>query len=155
MLNTEPDIWSRRRNLGGVSLVNAIEVWEPLAGVDVNGSSTQQAWGLFPEVLYRLQDKLNFTMIHKWPEDRLWGSGMTESQLFIRASSIITSNSELPNGSWTGLMGMLVSGEADICSGGLNVSPRRAQFIDFTIRILNDRGMCKGKRPSGIYVMPF
>ena len=69
------DIWERRKDLRGVLLVNSIEEWEPLTYVDINGTDDQEVSGLFPLIVYRLQDRLNFTLRHIWPEDRMWGSG--------------------------------------------------------------------------------
>ena len=37
------------------------------------------------------------------------------------------------------MMGHLVSGEADVCLGGLNALPERYHVVDFTLNIVSDK----------------
>ena len=81
--------------------------------------SLQRHTGFIPEVIWRLSANLNFTVQLTFPPDGQWGS--------INESGI-----------WTGMVGELKRGKADISSGALSIITQRAQVIDFTQPVLLD-----------------
>ncbi len=67
----------------GTTLIANVESWVPL--VDYEESSplnVQRAWGLFPEVFYTMEARLNFTYEFIRPADMFWGSGKA-GEMFI------------------------------------------------------------------------
>ncbi|KAK8407419.1 hypothetical protein O3P69_002148 [Scylla paramamosain] len=64
-------------------------------------------------VMQVLTQTLNFTYSVITPEDQSWGS-------------------ELPNGSWTGMIGQVVEKEADIALGPFGIKLSRSRVVDFT-----------------------
>ena len=112
--------WERRGNLDGVVLTNGVLEWPRLfiAGVDSDGATTGGT-GYFPDVLSALKTRLNFSVRVASPEDGNWGT-LSE------------------NGSWNGLVAMLVDGEVDMVSCGLSISLFRQRAVDFTLPVTNE-----------------
>ena len=116
----EPNIWERRSNLNGVTLVDCSNSWDKIAISDLSlDPNLQRHTGFVPEVLWRLSANLNFNIQLMFPPDGQWGSMMD-------------------NGTWTGMVGQLVKGSADISTGGLSIITERARAIDFTQPVLLD-----------------
>ncbi|XP_076048254.1 ionotropic receptor 40a-like isoform X2 [Oratosquilla oratoria] len=69
--------------------------------------------GLDPNILWSLAQKLNFTYQLVTPPDRVWGN-------------------LLPNGSATGMVGMLARRQGHFCINGMSLTPTRASVVDFS-----------------------
>ena len=104
--------WERRGNLNGVVLTNGVLEWPRLfiANVDDSdgGGAITGGTGYFPDVLSALKTRLNFSVRVDSPVDGNWGT-LSE------------------NGTWNGLVAMLVNGEIDMASCGLAISLLRQQ----------------------------
>ncbi|XP_050727640.1 glutamate receptor ionotropic, kainate 5-like isoform X2 [Eriocheir sinensis] len=104
----------------GASLVVAAEEWPPHVffrppadGTTDENSRLQTISGPMANMINILAEKLNFTYKLVQPEDGAWGS-------------------RLPNGSWTGMVGMVNRKEADLALGPFGRTENRAQAVDFT-----------------------
>ncbi|XP_067682394.1 glutamate receptor ionotropic, kainate glr-3-like [Haliotis asinina] len=86
--------------------------WAPFVIKRVENGSVRFD-GLCIDLLQELGKQLNFSYTLVEPEDREW--------------------SRILNGSWTGLVKSLVSGEADMIVAPMTVTQRRATDIDFTV----------------------
>ncbi|XP_064635837.1 glutamate receptor ionotropic, kainate 1-like [Lineus longissimus] len=75
--------------------------------------------GFLADILHELSKRLNFSVRYVLPADKQYGS----------------LNSD---GSWTGMVGMVVRGEADIAVSPLTATAVRATAIDFTIPFMQD-----------------
>ena len=103
----EPSIWERRSNLGGLQLVNTQQPWFPLTIMTEDGYT-----GFTVDLLKFLMSRLNFSVVDVDPPDGAWGSLV-----------------EVDGGgeAWNGMVGMLVRGEADICTAALTINEQRAK----------------------------
>lgn len=70
--------------------------------------------GLEAEYVKTLSTSLRFNVEVLYPEDGEWGR-------------------ELPNGSWTGLVGMVLRNESDIALGGIAVTEKRFKIISYSV----------------------
>ncbi|KAK7073273.1 hypothetical protein SK128_004994 [Halocaridina rubra] len=86
--------------------------------------------GTMMEVLSILSQKLGFCYRFEIPRDR--GSGGTQ----------------LKNGSWTGIMGAILRGEADMSALGISITPERAEFADVSEYLYLDEMSAMYVRPS-------
>jgi hypothetical protein len=84
----------------GVTLLSAVETYPPLATLQYDSAGNiTAAVGMFQDIFYVLKKTLNFTIEIIRPPDGAWGNKMK-------------------NGSWTGMIRMLMEGEADVLSVG-------------------------------------
>jgi ABC-type amino acid transport substrate-binding protein len=72
--------------------------------------------GLEFDVLNALASRFNFTYKFYRVADEMWGS-------------------VLPNGSWNGMVGDVVRGEADLAMSGISITASRQEAVDFTFPI--------------------
>ncbi len=100
----------RRGDLRGISLVAAVrESNFAVRYSKVNGSYPEEGpRGFFIEVALALAAKLNFSLEWTPPPDGQWGS-------------------EREDGTWTGMVGMLAEGRADVCTTELTVTLGRSK----------------------------
>ncbi|XP_069945068.1 probable glutamate receptor [Cherax quadricarinatus] len=94
------------------------------------GSSTiskVQFQGSLGKLIQYLSEALNFTCSFVRPPDRVWG---------VR----------LNNGSWTGMMGMVVREEVSIGAGPFIIDRWRAEAVDFTVPMVIDYWKILGAR---------
>ncbi|XP_076315020.1 putative glutamate receptor isoform X2 [Tachypleus tridentatus] len=84
--------------------------------------------GMDLQLLNVIAESLNFRYVIKLPSEREWGI-------------------KLPNGSWSGLIGMLHREEADIALNQLTVSKERREVVDFTIYYGIDREIFATRAP--------
>ena len=106
----EPDIWSRRASLEG-SHINITAVYDPPAVTHITDNcSTKDCFkGMYPNLLNALCKKMNFTYTVHMADS--WGS-------FV-------------NGTWTGMIGEVQSGMADIAVADLTVTKARTTAVGF------------------------
>ncbi len=112
--------WARRKDLGGVELVNSILEWHPFIIYDSSGD-LRKVKGIFVDLLEDLQKSLNFTVKYQTPEDGQWG--------------VLAVND---THEWmTGTSGDLQYGKADICTAGQYLTLERQTFTDMFALILD------------------
>ncbi|XP_071532996.1 LOW QUALITY PROTEIN: probable glutamate receptor [Panulirus ornatus] len=105
------------------------------------GAQTFMFTGPMPKLMDYLSSALNFSYSYVRPPDRSWGM-------------------KRKDGSWSGMMGMVVRKEVDIGVGPFGVSAVRAEVVDFTGGILIDYWRILGARgrtevdPWG-FLLPF
>ncbi|XP_071526298.1 glutamate receptor U1-like [Panulirus ornatus] len=107
----------------GASLVAAVVDWPPhviLKGDTSAGGASSTGGrrhlsirGPMANLLTVLTQKLNFTYTLVEPDDRAWGT-------------------KLPNGSWTGMLGLVSRQEVDIALGPFGHTESRTEVADFT-----------------------
>ncbi|XP_045601688.1 probable glutamate receptor [Procambarus clarkii] len=119
-----PDKFSRF--VEAPQLVVAAEEFQPHVIVQTR-TSALSFLGPMAEALHLLARSLNFTYTFLRPPDGSWGV-------------------KLPDGSWTGMVGMVGRKEADIGLGPFAVTSVRAEMVDFTYPILVDYGRILARR---------
>ncbi|XP_063860655.1 probable glutamate receptor [Scylla paramamosain] len=97
---------------GAVVTVTA-EHWRPYTIVASGGEGCQRVSGPMGALLAVLAHTLNFTCRVVSPPDAVWGS-------------------QLPNGSWTGMIGQVVRQEADLAPGPFGMIYSRTKAVDFS-----------------------
>ncbi|KAG7159607.1 Glutamate receptor-like 11 [Homarus americanus] len=82
---------------------------------DPEAPGGQRLWftGSVPNVMEAIAESINFSYTYVRSPDRTWGT-------------------KLPNGSWSGMMGVVTRGEADIGLGYFIMTVSRAEDVDFT-----------------------
>ncbi|KAG7162374.1 Glutamate receptor ionotropic, kainate 2-like 8, partial [Homarus americanus] len=114
----------------GPSLLVAAEEFEPHIALveETDGSSAVPSFtGPMVNLLEILADTMNFTYRYIRPPDGSWGV-------------------KREDGSWTGMVGMVGRGEADIGLGPFGVSATRAEMVDFTREIITETARIMGGR---------
>jgi hypothetical protein len=110
-----PVIWERRSDLFGTILTNSIVDYEGVAQIKYNSQGKiVGTTGCLSDILDVLIDYLNFTTLTVTPRDGQFGS-------------------PTPSGGWTGVVGQLGDGEADLSTTGLTYTLCRVDAVDFTI----------------------
>ena len=105
----------------GIALSETCLPWDTFSIVDLTlDPKVQVSTGFGPEITKTLALIFNFTLDLSFPDDRQWGA--------LSA-----------NGTWTGMVGQLVSKKVDICSSSLSISLQRGMDMDFTQPILIDQ----------------
>nr|XP_053652045.1 glutamate receptor ionotropic, kainate 4-like [Cherax quadricarinatus] len=121
-------LFSRLYN--GPRLIVAAEEFEPHIALvkDPDISSSNSLFtGPMVNLLEILASVMNFTYTYVRPSDGSWGV-------------------KLADGSWTGMVGMVGRGEADIGLGPFGMSATRAEMVDFTREILTETARIMGGR---------
>ncbi|XP_042238987.1 probable glutamate receptor [Homarus americanus] len=87
--------------------------------------------GLIPNLLQTVARSTNFSYRFSRPPDRTWGTRQ-------------------PDGSWSGMVGVVSRGEADISPGPFAISASRAEVVDFTwpVSVSYSRIMAPRGRPE-------
>ncbi len=111
---TEPSLWERRTDLGGVELVDTVLEWKPFVILDAGGNFSLTS-GAMVEFMWALQASLNFTVGRYSPPDGQWGflKEVNETHKMM-----------------TGLVGELHQGKADLSTAGLYVLKERQEYAD-------------------------
>ena len=114
-------IWERRRNLEGLSIRVATMSFPPMQNLyyDTSGQSIIGCGGLFLDPMNILASKLNFTVNFMIPGDGAWGALTT-------------------NGTWTGMIGMLIKDEVDIAAADLSATEARQRVVKFSNAIAEE-----------------
>ena len=125
----EKNVWERRSDFGGVLLRNSVLSWPPLNDIKDDG----RIEGYVVDILRNLQASLNFTVTTGSPEDGEWGVQRTRE-----------------NGStyFSGIVGDLARGDADLSASGINILPQRQIGIDYTIGVFRDLITINMEKPS-------
>lgn len=110
-------IWERRSDLGGTVLRNAVLEFVPFSVVVEEGGGALRCTGYFCEVSNRLAEILNFNETVMIPPDGKWGAIHRD------------------NGTWSGIVGMLVDGRADISTSGKIDKVEKSSELDFIWQI--------------------
>ncbi|KAK8407424.1 hypothetical protein O3P69_002153 [Scylla paramamosain] len=100
---------------GAVVTVTA-EHWRPYTIVAPGGEGCQRVSGPMGAILAVLAHTLNFTCRVVSPPDAVWGS-------------------QLPNGSWTGMIGQVVRQQVDLGLGPFGMIYSRTKAVDFSTLI--------------------
>ncbi|ELU06044.1 hypothetical protein CAPTEDRAFT_188571 [Capitella teleta] len=103
---------NKLRGFNGRTFRIGTNLWNPFVLENHTSASVQGYGGLSIELLKELSNNLNFSFTLHFPEDNGWGSYV--------------------NGSWTGLVGMLVNKEVDMVVASLSRTPAREMVVDFT-----------------------
>ncbi|KAL8588795.1 hypothetical protein ACOMHN_035291 [Nucella lapillus] len=123
-------IHNRNFDLDGRTLKMVTTAWYPFVIRHQNESSTWYT-GLCMDLLDILVCGLNFTCTITEPSDHMWGTQLT-------------------NGAWTGLTGMLHRKEADFALSGLSVTAERAEVTDHTLGFFYDEIVLMATRPDPV-----
>jgi hypothetical protein len=111
--------WERRRDLRGVKLVDSVLPWP---GLNVEDPTQPSGFsGLMAESFAAMQKIANFTAVVTPPPDGEWGAPAADGS------------------GWTGIVGELMSGRAQVSSGGLAFTLRRNRVIRFTDALAQDK----------------
>ena len=122
-----PETWERRKDMMGLTVRAVTIPWTFFvlkSGDRDNGGFT----GLLPDILRSLRAISNFTIDWATPPDGVFGAP-TE------------------NGTWTGMVGMLMRGEADV-AGTLAVTRERGAVISYNVAFIKSRGTLIVRNPS-------
>ena len=115
-------MWERRTDMEGLPIRVATISVPSLSELhyDKSGSSIIEGTGLFLEPLTILAEKLNFTLKLMVSNDGQWGA-------------------MYDNGTWNGMVAMLMKEQADIAGAGLSVNKERGMVITFSRPIAEER----------------
>lgn len=131
-------IWHRRTNFRGLQIRNAImrlpKHLQYYEAIDNNGK-LKNGQGMFVELMDILSETMNFTTKYVESVDGKFG-GLNE------------------DGTWNGMVGMLVSETADVLCGPLAVTLIRSEVIDYTISVMFSRSVLVMKK-RGTMAMNF
>ncbi len=120
------DMWFRRSDLRGVTLANTIvpfAVFNKVSAVRSNGElyADGEVEGIFQDMLQFLAQALNFTASNRLSRDGKWGAPENVEN----------------RTSWNGMIGMLVDGEADLCTNTITVTRGRHDAVDFSYPLMD------------------
>ena len=114
LLTDKFDVWVRRGDLGGILLTSGVLEWPRYLVPDIgNDGAMTGATGFYPDIMSELMARLNFTLMYVPSKDGNWGT-------------------RTGNGSWNGLVSMLIDGEVDLVTCGLSFHKARVDAIDFS-----------------------
>ena len=113
---TSTNIWERRTDMMGITIRVATVNFPILHEIlyDKSETSIIGGRGLYLDPIYSLQERLNFTCkLIPSVDGYFGGSGI--------------------NGSWNGVVGMLIKGQADIAAAALIITKERSGVISYSI----------------------
>ncbi|XP_063880766.1 probable glutamate receptor isoform X2 [Scylla paramamosain] len=131
----------RRTDLTGLRLACTTVNESPHTILTTHSNGTFSVTGIFGGVVSSLQEITNFTCSCRPSRDGQWGS--------------------LKDGRWTGMVGDVVDGVADMAVASLDITPERSVAVDFLLPISHTRYKMVVKRPSnsdlmwGTYIKEF
>ncbi len=140
----EPFVWSRRSNLGGASLTSTALPYDPMLIIDNAGDDSEDEYsGYMADILESLQGELNFSIVSTSPVDRDWGVIRTNDSGYSY---------------WSGMVGQLSRGEADISPAGLTIRSDRQTVIDYSVGVADEEFTLVikgGQKSRAIDIMTF
>ncbi|KAJ9587754.1 hypothetical protein L9F63_018826 [Diploptera punctata] len=134
-------LYARRGNLNGYTLKTGLKIEHTDRGqhdTEMNSFSTD----FFLEYWRYLEKEINFTTEYHYPPDNAYGG-------------------KLENGTWTGVIGMLKSGQVEISNVAFEMTAERSEAVDFTLPLYNVRTGMIIRKPSSValpwnaYLKPF
>ena len=119
---TSPVLWERRSDLKKTQLIDTILRFGVVTRFSQNeeGDITDKE-GIFQDLFFLLQSKLNFTSVVKSPPDGKWGD-LNDDNL-----------------TWNGMIGELTKKNADISTAGLGRNFVRDKVVDYGITSISYR----------------
>ena len=117
------NIWERRTDLHGQTIRVTSKTYIGLSFLKYDEGSSKSViggGGYFIEPIYYMAEKLNFTPKFLASVDNKWGGKDV-------------------NGTWNGMVGMLVKDEADIIAAGLTRTWERDSAVTYSITLLEGR----------------
>ncbi|CAH1253983.1 GRIA1 [Branchiostoma lanceolatum] len=130
-------------DLGGKRHFRVVTVLDaPFTMVEKNESGGYRYVGFCVDLINAIADHLGFTYELYEPEDGQYGA-------------------EKDDGTWSGMVGELISGRADIALAAMTISSKREKVIDFTARYMDyGTGLImkkpkEGKRELFAFFLPF
>nr|CAD7256869.1 unnamed protein product [Timema shepardi] len=142
-LHTESRERKKRTDLQGIVLRTVVLDVREITTVVEENNRTTVVGGYFGMVWRLLEQELNFTSVF----------------LQVPGQSV---GSVLKNGSWTGMMGVIVRGEADVGLTRTYITPRRKDDADFTLPLISTSQNVFIRQPEqngvlnwGSYLNPF
>ena len=116
-----------RRQVSGATMKATYEFWKPFFFYD-NGKGSFD--GLFYRIIALAASRLNVTVdFIRNAEPGMWGSKASD-------------------GSWSGLIGMLHDGLADVSCGGMTLNAERREVVDYSINVVSLEDHLLSRRPS-------
>ncbi len=113
---TSSNIWQRRKDLFGTTIINTYLPYPTLNMPILNqDGETIGHTGYMVEMLENLGTTLNCTIKWTQPPTRSWGKKIANTT------------------SYDGILGQLINGTADVSSAGLFVNSDRMEILDFTV----------------------
>ncbi|XP_050735872.1 glutamate receptor ionotropic, kainate 4-like [Eriocheir sinensis] len=120
----------RQPDLTGLHIRCLAEEWPPFIMVDTEGGKTiSKISGISAEIWETLRELLNFTYSCNRSPDGEWG--------VLR-----------PDGVWSGMIGELVRGAADVIVGNVDQTLQRSMVIDFAVPITTSTFRLAVRKPS-------
>ncbi len=164
-----------RRHLAGADLVEVVigassgSGWPPICILDREEEDGGfRTSGALPEVLSKLKTELNFTTTVQLARE----NQVREKNILGRVANMLSLSGvghgrvvrehfhtiwqygkQTDGGEWTGLVGDLSRGDADVCPMGLTITAERKTAIDFTLGIIDDGATLLVRDPA-VYGQP-
>lgn len=116
---------STRRDLGGVEIRATVMDYAPMCNVIVdpdNGSVVVGVSGALSDSFNALAAQLNFRPTFSFPPDMEWGTEV---------------EGEEEDGRWSGMVGRLIDGEADVTAVVLSITEERSEVVSFRLFLFN------------------
>ncbi|XP_047487922.1 probable glutamate receptor [Penaeus chinensis] len=122
------DLLFRRTDLSGLHVTCTSIDYKPLNIITHREDGTIHVKGILGKIFDMLREVTNFTYTCYEVPDNQWGS--------------------LADGQWTGLVGEVASGRADLAIASLTISKQRSTVVDFLISLAVSGYRIAMKRPS-------
>ncbi|KAJ9573764.1 hypothetical protein L9F63_008847 [Diploptera punctata] len=129
IIQRDINFYERRNNLQGL-VIRAAAITEPPVTILRKEENTLILEGFFGKIWKTLEKQLNFTTEFSTPEDQAWGS--------------LTSN-----GTWNGMIGMILRNEVEYAVTEFTMTSLRAQVVDFSIPLIDTRNCVIIRYPQG------
>ena len=150
-MTTDQDIWERRSNLTGVTLTVATLAWPPFTMYDLDEESgtIKNSTGIFVDIMHVLSHAMGFAYVEVLPPDNLWGGLNQVKKCTLSPTNIQWLAMRQADNTWSGMVGMLVRGEVDLCTAGLTITYERDFVIDFSVGLYEDLLTLSVVKPDG------
>lgn len=119
-------IWNRRSNLSNVHLGIIYGGYPPITW---KGDSIDDVRGLYGEIFYALQEKLQFQYTMNHQEDNIWGTLQG-------------------NGSYSGLFGQMQNEKVNWSIADTTITLERSEFFDFSLPLVHQHKKLLTRKPQ-------
>eukprot|EP00095_Tigriopus_kingsejongensis_P002329 maker-scaffold347_size200506-snap-gene-1.27 protein:Tk02329 transcript:maker-scaffold347_size200506-snap-gene-1.27-mRNA-1 annotation:"glutamate receptor delta-2-like" len=116
-------------DLQGATLRMSVMEYPPMVHLTTSNDPSSPE-GFFIDILNILALRMNFKISYAFPREQEWGK-LGE------------------DGLWTGMVGDVMYGRADMAIGGLTINEERSNVVDFSQTIMTDDVTLNMKKPSG------